>query len=201
MQAGGGLLGQAYYLVPACQLPSVLQLQQAPLGLPLMVPGSVPLPASHPEEPSGSGRGAPAGHEAPALDTPQGHGSCGADEPAGQGSLAAQGPQSPGSPAEAAGGQLQDDATSMSEGHPSVGDEAEACEQMSHGHPPVGGEAEACEQDGSAQAEVSWHCSSAVTPAWDLAQRQSCMVCLSCSYQCWLSSGATARCGHQPQAA
>ena len=183
VQAEGGLLGQAFYLVPACQLPSVLQLQQAPLGLPRMVPGSVPLSAPHPQEPSGEGRGAAAGHEAPAQEMVQGPGSCGAVEPAGQGSRAAQGPQSPDSPAEAAGRQFQDAATSMSQRPPSVGDEAEVCGQ-----------------DVSAPAEVRWHCYSAVAPASDLAD-QTCTVRQSCSSQCRLSSRATTHCGHQLQAA
>ena len=152
MQAEGGLLGQAFYLVPACQLPGVLQLQQAPLGLPLRVPGNVPLPASHLGEPSGQDRGAPGGREAPALDMHQGSGSCVGVEPAGRGSPAAQGPQSPDSAAGAAGHELQDAGTSTSQRHPSAGDEADACEQ-----------------DVSAQAEASWHCFSAVSPAWDLA--------------------------------
>ena len=182
MQAEGGLLGQAYYLVPACQLPGVLQLQQASLGLPLMVPGSGPLPASHREEPSGQDRGAPGGCEAPALDMQQGSGSCVGVEPAGRGSPAAQGPQSPDSAAGAAGHELQDAGTSTSQRHPSAGDEA-------------------CEQDVGAQAEASWHCFSAVTSAWDLAWRPSCIACQSCSTRCWLSSGATASSCMMPRCA
>ena len=183
MQAQGGLLGQAFYLVPACQLPGMLQLPQAPLGLPVMLPGSVPLPAPYLEQPSGKRSGA-TGQEAPALEMQQGAGSCGGVEPAGQGSPAAQGPRSPDSAAGAAGRQLQDAAISMSPQDPSVGDEAEACEQ-----------------DVSAQAGVSYRCFSAITSAWNLAQRRSCMVCHSCSMQCWLLSGATACRGHQLQSA